>query len=318
MPAAKRVADYANMTTLISTFLILAAGLAHGAATNTSAVESFFPNTSIALPLGQGLKLEWAFQPLEESATAQAKAAAFSFDVDPQGNPWFGAGEKRFLASPLKNIALMTDVPFNNFAWHDGDRVLCTEDAVGGLASTGKAERVENGLPVLKFVPVVRQTRPGCRLFAGSNGALFVVTHEVKSKEEVVIRLLRVKGKLTAENLLTSEVKLSGIAGDADTWFFASGRGIYITTAALGKHTLYFKAPETVTGLAYSPEAGLFYTTQSFVGYVSPSFQLKFLSSPNPEIVLRDGKLYIRLNRTFGVLKLEGVNRFKSLRLAPK
>lgn len=75
---------------------------------------------------------------------------------------------------------------------------------------------------------------------------------------------------------------------------------------------VYLHPKEAITGLAYSKEAGLFYATDSSIGYLGKSKAYPFMKSPKKTRIRARGKeLYIFLGDVHGVVKITGILAFK-------
>lgn len=271
-----------------------------------------FPHTAIAIPDAKGIGVEWVTRPSEKDGVATSEEARMRFDVDARGRPWFGDGGRRLLVSPKDDAAVLAGADFKDFLFTaEGARVLCSDQYMGELKERADGKK-EKGVPVMDFYGRVRLPHGGCRLFRGGPGDIYVVMHNEKGRDEVSIMRSR-NGKLRVTNLFSIDAPIAAVTGEGDETFIGVKNWI-LEIRGNRKSEDYFETKGPVTGLSYSHKAGLFYSTEKSVGFVSPEFQLVFLESPNPEISLRGDELYIRLGRTLGVIGVTGVHRFHMLR----
>lgn len=72
---------------------------------------------------------------------------------------------------------------------------------------------------------------------------------------------------------------------------------------------------EELTGLAYSSNLGVFYTTATSVGFAGLSGIIELLRTPDARIAASKDALYVQLDRDRGVLKLTGLELLSGLDL---
>ncbi|MBI4351182.1 MAG: hypothetical protein HY550_07065 [Elusimicrobia bacterium] len=240
------------------------------------------------------------------------------FAVDGNGRSWFSQNKKSLLA-PLQGLVLGVDAPFDDFAWlGNGELVLCARDSLGYLERSEESAAVERKrsrlAPALRFVPAVKLPYKGMRLFAGKNATLYLVGHNARTgNDEVYLYEVR-RGGEGAEarvgKLLAAPRRVSAVAGDAETTFIAMDRLIVKLTKGKSEAERVFLHPgEPVKSLAYAENAGLFYATASAVGFLGRK-PFEFLTAKKAQLSLRGGTLYIFLQETQEVLKIEGLQGF--------
>jgi hypothetical protein len=298
----------------LTALLLLSLGAAAAPAAKTPSAAEIFPHTVLALPAVKGIGVKWVLHPVRKD-TAKTAESRLRFDVDRDGKPWFGDGAKRLLLNPAGNEAVLSSARFDDFAFlENGARVLCTDGYLGELRVPKTIDKRERGLPVFDFVGRVRLPHGSCRLQSAGPGGIYLIWHDEKSGRDELSLLKSGNGKMSAVKLYSVDSRIEAVAGDGSETFVGVKNLILELPAEGEKSRPYFSLKERVTGLAYSAKTGLFYTTRKAVGFVSPGFQMEPLISPNPEIALRGDKLYIRLSRTLGVLRIDGADLFKNQR----
>ncbi len=276
-----------------------------------------FPETVFTLPVIDGLKMDWVLAALDKQPGWKGKNTSdMRFTVDAKGDPWFGNGDTRLFMDPVRNLYFRVSEQYGDFVFLDGgDHLVCTDKYLGTPIFDKAHPKTDGGMPLLQLVKLVTLDKKGCRLFAGAGKTLYIVAHNDKTGQDEVSVLASGGGKPpAASKILGAAGHITALAGDGKRTFFGIGNWVMELPADRAKPIPYFNARKPVTGLAYSEKTGLFYATASYAGFASPKFQIKFITSPNPQIALRGDSLYVRLNRTMGVVRISGAARFRKLR----
>ena len=269
-------------------------------------------NTKLVLPSSPEINVNWI---LPFNVKLNKKwGKNFRFDIDKKGIPWFGYA-KKILTNPLEQLAIETDQHYIDFAWLDtGELAMCTDTALGYL-SNKPLTRKDNALPMLQFKPVLSLPYKNFRLFPGKGNTLYLLGRNPRSRNYEIYVLQEKKGKGIIKKLFATEKKISAIAGDGEQTYIAAGRLIVkLIPEKNDMESIFLHPKERITGLDYSPKSGLFYTTESAIGFVSDDNRFEFMKSPDTQIRIRDKSLYILLGETYGVLKIDGINKFKNLK----
>ena len=273
------------------------------------------PRAVFALPLHPAISMEWVLKPLDGKTQDSLSRHRFRLAIDGAGNPWFADGANRLLVNPLNDHSVLAPERFSDFVWMEGgDPVLCTKKTLGLLKVPSAPPNKQESLRTAPFFPALPLSHTDCRLFSGGSDALYVIEHDPAENKDEIMLLSGAKGAQAAEKLVAAAFHVEAVAGDGMTTFVGAKHWIYKLSSDSKEPQRYFDAKNDVTGLAYSKETGLFYTTRSGVGFVDSKFQLEFIKSTDPEIVLRGTDLYIRLSKNFAVVKITGADRFKEAR----
>lgn len=305
---------------MIAPLIWLALMLPANAAT-TSAKADNYPDTVFALPMVKGMRLDWALPPVELPESEKKAAAEARFAVDARGNPWFGHGKSRILLSPKQHIRLRTMGQFEDFAFVGGrDMVACDDKYLVSPQISAAEPKQENGDSVMDMIALVKLDHDDCRLFeAGPHKVYMVLRDDTANRDEITSIESRPGAKPKIRTFLrVGGSPISALAGDGDVTFYAQGKSIYQFKQGDKSPVLYFEATDDVRSLAYSATTGLFYATSKRAAFVSPKFQLAFLTTPDPQLALRGKDLYIRLALSNDVLKLSRADLFKTLAWADK
>ena len=272
-------------------------------------------NTKLVLPSSPEINVNWI---LPFNVKLNKKwGKNFRFDIDKKGIPWFGYA-KKILTNPLEQLVIETDQHYIDFAWLDtGELAMCTDTALGYL-SNKSLTRKDNALPMLQFKPVLSLPYKNFRLFPGKGNTLYLLGRNPRSRNYEIYVLQEKKGEGIIKKLLATEKKISAIAGDGEQTYIAAGRLIVkLIPEENDMESIFLHPKERITELDYSPKSGLFYTTESAIGFVSDDNRFEFMKSPNTQIRVRDKSLYVLLGETCGVIRIDGINKFKNLKVGP-
>jgi hypothetical protein len=275
-----------------------------------------FPKTAFALPMVDGIKMDWVIPPSAGQFHGKAKSARLRFDVSPDGHPWFVGGAERVLMSPNEELLVRTPGPFDDAVFLDGGAHLACTDRYLAVPHAEEKEhsKFENGVLQVQLQAILKLEHRDCRLFTGGKSLLYIVQHNDESGKDEVSTLRSGGGApAKAEKILSTSECITALAGDGEKTYFAMGKWIMELSRGDSKAKRFYAPDEPATGLAYSTAAGVFYATKAHVGFAGPNFQMNFLTSPDPEIALRDDAVYVRLSGTLAVLKVSGAGKFKTL-----
>jgi hypothetical protein len=296
----------------LSAVLVLSAAVAVASAeAPPGPVRGLPKDVALLVPRGS-VKVAWVLPPGKPGA-----AVPEVFDMDADGDPWFGF-KGRSIAAPLKGAILVTDEPYQRFAWTDDGALLVTNGrSLGTLAGVrvkgGRKKRVTRTV----FKPLLRLPGRDYRPFPGGRGGLFLAGRNESTKLYEVV-YVRVKDRVaTVRKILESESPVAHVAGGGDTAWVAIGR--VVARVDLKKHTLepVFAHPtEPIREFVHMPNVGFFYATSKGLGFYKKGLQYGFMTGPDLRLRLRGHKLYVLLGRGQGLLRIDGLLKFASL--APK
>lgn len=275
----------------------------------------------LALPSVPEVKAEWVLPPETEAGTNNEP---LRFDVDRKGQLWLGYKNKT-LFNPAFKAEIEVDQPYSDFGWMDGgDFLLCTDSALGYLEKN-EAKNESGDTPVLSFKPVINLPYRNFRIFPGVGENLYLVGKNPQGSHEIYLLQSGQRKEGVMSKLFAVEAEITAVAGDGDRTYVAIGNKLLKLKGETAE-PLFAYPNEPILGLAFSPEAGLFYATDHAVGLVVGPGELfgflkvesdGFSSSENAQkngIRLRGNTLYVYLERTKAALKIEGADQFNRMR----
>lgn len=279
------------------------------AAAAPGAAEDYYipENAVFVLPQISGVKANWVFLPPDPEIYDMPLFQCF--DIDEKGIPWYGY-EQRMVACPQNNMVFFIDQPYEHFAWlSNGEFIVCTDTDLGYL--TKDKEKIKKF--IMKFKPVISLPYKDFRIFTGEKNTIYLVGNNPRSNNDEVYLLKAVKGKEVLKKLFTSRVKIASVAGNGEKTYVAMGRSIVkIISGQKELQKIFVHPTDLITELAFSSNSGLFYATGFSVGFVGSKKNFEFGQYPDCRIRIRNGKLYILLGETYGVLRIQGIRKFKN------
>lgn len=288
------------------------------------AAENNYPipeDTKLFLPLKSGITVGWVL-PVEDNAQEKKTykpPGHFRFAIDPEGIPWFGF-EHKLLVNFGGKVLFAVDQPYEDFNWLDnGNFVICTKTAWGFLEKASEKNiETEESIHTFRFRPVLKLPYENFRIFPGRENSLYLVGYNSSKREGEVYLLIQEKQKWSIKKLFAIKKRITAVTGRGEETYVAIGRSIIKLSPDENNIKCIFLHPkEKITGLEFSKESGLFYTTESAVGYVYDAVGFEFLESPDTQIRLLDESVFVLLGETYRVLKIDGINKFRNLELGP-
>lgn len=270
---------------------------------------AFPEDTRLGLP--KGVVVSWVVPPVEGGSGAPLARWA----IDQDGDPWWGLNERTLLhlssLTPLK-----FEQPVQDIAWLDtGEFVACTDRSLA-LADVVESRAYGDAgreFPRVRLEPILNLPSSGaCRLFPGSGAVLYLVTADAASGRAAAYMLRKAAGGAGdgVKGLFSAESGLGGLAGDGEQTFVALDQKIF-RLRGRNRELLFEHPRERVRDLAWSPEAGLFYATDSEVGFVGEKGAFAFMESPKVRLKVRGDALYALLPARRGILAFFGLDGFK-------
>ena len=265
----------------------------------------------LLLPLQIGISAQMIYAP---KTTIIAHPRNMVFLVDRDGLPWL-SNDGTHLINLLKRSLIVVDKKYQDAAYFDdGTLVLCTDRALGYLEEPTPEEKRKNRF-LMRFHPRLTLPYKNMRIFAGENGAIYVVgKNPDDGKDELFLSVDDVGGKKYFLKLVAIKEGISAVAGDGETTYFASGTLIVKVARDHKKMERVIKlAADPIRELAYSSKAGLFYSNGKGVAYVGTKNPLIFLSGSDLSIRMRKDSLYVLFVKDQEVMKFGGVSGFSKL-----
>lgn len=235
--------------------------------------------------------------------------------VDVGGNPWLGC-KNRFLQAPAYAVMYMTEKPFSALNWLDNGALLALSGDVVGVLRIDQAAKSGKATAHVAFEPLGQFPDHKVELFGGAGNASYIVVSDEKGSH-IMLLWPNKKGDWGVKDIFSTKFHITAVGGDGMKTFVAAGRRVIVLAAkpdeknhlAFDTEVVFEHPLHDVTKLVYTPKLGLFYGTDKGVGYIGSRFNAEFLKSPNVQIQLAKGALYV-LPQSGGVLKLDGIERY--------
>lgn len=261
----------------------------------------------LVLPKKFGVAIKWLVPPVQGAADIGA------FDMSPKGQPWLGLGGRSIL-NPMVSGMLVLDEPFQDFVWLDSGELLVSNGKSLGFL-IGLQDKPDSRAVYAVFKPMIELPQKNARLFAGGPKTVYMVGLNPGTKKYELYRIA-VKNKL-ADVLKVFEAPqpITSVAAKGDTVYAAVGQVVFALDLKAGTAAPVFGHPkEKIREVVYSPTAGFFYATDSGLGFFHEGQQFQFMKGKNIRIRMRKNDLYVLLEKSQGLFKLDGLDRFKELK----
>lgn len=282
---------------------------------------------TLALPADCGVEVRWVSPPLDADQLWDAgwspqyeSGFRVSFDVDASGQPWFCMRETdktpAQILNPIRQYRFGLSHPWQGMVCLDNGALLFYTAHDLGFISSVQTPPVKDGLPILPFQPVVALPVLDARVYSGTNDAVYVVGRADNGDQEVYLlqpevllngqqRALRNFRKI----FTASATEIEAVTGDGRTTFVSLGQAIARVTAdGQTQPDILVHPTDVVRQLAFSPDVGLFYATDTAVGMAGENGAWDFFPTGSPQIALRGDSLYVWRWETWGVLALDHVS----------
>ena len=253
--------------------------------------------SGVEVVLGEDLKAEFVAR--FDGIWRDRPRQRLLFDVDGDGRPFV------LLRHTLIALQVTDDVPpealriggveaIDDFAWMAEGRMLL-------IAGKSLGELTEDGFdPILTLPDEHMKVAPAsdneCYLYGGSS-----------AKTQCNLYLYRKDGTLL--HLLVAPAPITAVAGTREFTFLAIGAKIYLLSEDKPLLAAY-SADSNITSLAMSPPAGIFFSTDDSVGYVSePGRGFSFIQGKGAQVRVRGDSLFLFFQDA-GVMRCSPISRF--------
>lgn len=276
------------------------------------------PGTVVALPAECKVKVRWVCPPLDAKTVREAYWFNVAFAVDSTGRPWIGDGYDDIL-NPTEQYRFVLSRPYEDMVClENGVFLVATSSDLGFIVPPEKPKVNYDGIPMATFQPLAGLPFSKCRLFAGASNCVYLTGRNPETEQYEVYVLRRQKlttdgmGVRAYEKVFSCKREINAVAGDGDTTFVAVDRLVMkVPREGNDPVKVHVSPSETITGLAYSPDTGLFCSTQDSISYIGTGGVLDIMAAPNPRIYLQKGSLYVLFRDTLGLIALDGIGDLK-------
>lgn len=306
-----KIDGFLKATVLV--ILIMASSLVHGETEEKYNLPKF---TELVLPSGSSA--EWVIPPIPTKAGKKRRLSPRHFGIDGEGLPWFGYNGEALL-NLWEQTLVIVDQPYEDFTWLDnGKFLMCANGFLGDLVEKPEnARETKSPFPIMQFNPFLKLSHKKFRVFSARNNVIYLVGYNPHEKKNELYLLIEERERNSdAKKILATKKKITAVAGDENRIYITMKRMIYkLSTDGKNIEAIFRHPREEITALEFSQESGLFYTTKSAIGFIGVESEFEFLESPDTKIRLRDESLYVLLGETCGIIRIDGINKFKNLKV---
>ncbi|PIR15907.1 MAG: hypothetical protein COV48_11770 [Elusimicrobia bacterium CG11_big_fil_rev_8_21_14_0_20_64_6] len=246
-----------------------------------------------------GLQPSWVLPPSAEATAADAVLAG----VDPSGAAWLVL-DGRIIAAPEGNVVLLADRAIQQLAWIGSKPVVRSFEALGTFVPGAPDAK---GPPEARFKPITTVPLTSWRMAPAGAEDVYVAGYNPRKRLSQIAVVGSSAGSKPLRVLYETPAQIADVAGDGTTSYFASGPAIWKVDAE-GSASVYSSHARPVRSIAAAPGGGLFFVTDTVVGYAGKSAPFNLLRCSRCRISVRDDDLYVLFNGPRGgLLRVRGV-----------
>jgi hypothetical protein len=256
----------------------------------------------------QGLEAQWVIPP---NPSEPVTDIADCFGVDKGGSPWLGFSS-RFLSCPTKQIAFGVSGVFRDLCFtSDGGIYLATPHGIGYITKKTKVFKTTKDIfPFLELKPLLGFNLNGVRLFDGNRTGFYLAGENPASKKCEIYYILPDPRHPKIFKVLVADFMPDAIAGDGKLTFLASGSALFLVQNAT-LTALPAGLTENIRDLAFLDKYGLFYATDSGVGFIyQKKYAVNLLKAKDCKIRIRGSDLFIFIPGYSAVMTLGSLSVF--------
>jgi len=268
-------------------------------------------DVQLLVPKASGVDVKWVIP----GKKGMQKPSVF--DIDFNGDPWLGYSGKTIM-NPVVFGLIVLDKNYKDFAWIKEDKFIVNDGKGLGFLEGSLEKETKSRAVHAVFNPMVALPYRNCRIFAGGSKGFYLVGRNPKTKNSEIYRIRITKKKLFVVKVFEIPEKISFVTGDGEETYAAVGRAVIKLDLKNRTAQPIFGHPEKdIKEIAFSPVSGFFYATSSGLGFFQDGKQYEFMRGLDCRIRLRKESLYVLLGETYGVLRINGINKFKNLKVGP-
>jgi hypothetical protein len=234
------------------------------------------PTLDLAIPKGVQVN---SFLQLGDVKPTQVSPRT-AFDVDPDGLPVVAEGSSLELLGSSRNLVALGNFNIDDFAWmRDGRLLLVTQGHLAALSPKGVV--LGTALP-----------SAGMRIRPAGEDTAYVFGGPSEPQNHDVYLFKRDR---TVAKLANLPVAVTAVAGNESTTYVAADKMILRITLNQPA-VVVLQAQDPVISLETTPQDGLFYSTQSTVGYIDrDGGATEFLKGDGGLLRVRESQLFVLL-----------------------
>lgn len=247
-----------------------------------------------------GLQASWVLPP---SAEAPASGSVLA-GVDPSGATWLVL-DGRIVSVPDKNVVFVADRPIQQLLWVGSKPLVRSFETLGSFVPGAPDGE---GPPEARFVPMATVPLTSWRMAPAGAEGVYVAGYNPRKRRSQIAVVGPAAGSKPLRVLYETQAQIADVAGDGTTAYFASGPAIWKVDAG-GSASVYSSHSRPVRFIAAAPGGGLFFVTDTVVGYAGKSAPFELLRCSKCRIAVRDDDLYVLFNGLRGgLLRIRGVS----------
>lgn len=266
--------------------------------------------TKLMIPMNSGVSVKWVVPPANFNKPLSKNVInSLQFSVDKQGSPWIGL-EERKLINPVKGIAIELSEPFKNFIHNSsGALMFSTSTTIGFIGSASEVKNQGSDFPVVPYQPLCNLPSFHSKIYKGINNAVYIVSEEEKKN---VVYLLKPQKYSSGKNAgLRGFVKIfehskpiNSITACEGRCFIALDNRI-IELNNSGDIFIQDAYKEKINEVVFAKGDGVFFSTDTGVGYYSRNKSFKFLEAKKAKISFDGTNLYLLFPENMGIIAIE-------------
>lgn len=267
--------------------------------------------TKLMIPMNSGVTVKWVVPPANfNEPLSKNLINSLQFSVDNQGSPWIGV-EERKLINPVKGVVMELSEPFKNFMHNSsGAMMFSTPTTMGFIGLASEIKDLNGDFPVVPYQPLCDLPSFYSKIYKGLNNSVYIVSEE--QNKNVVYLLKTQKDGYGKNEGLKGFVKIfehskpiNSVAGGEGKCFIALDNRIIELNDSGSSAFIQDVYKEKINDLAYANNGGVFFTTDTGVGYHSRNKSFKFLETKKAKISFDGKNLYVLFPENMGIIAIE-------------
>ncbi len=294
--------------------VVLASWAQVGMADPAKVSGKYVPHTILFVPANKNIKLNWAVSPLEKTPPQWSN---YRLRINDLGNPWLSnsSSESSNLWCLNKNLVMNVDQPLDDYLWLPGGEFLIASNGRLGYITFPPIK--DKSIPQCEFHSVVLLPVNPVHLSPAGKNNLYVWGKNSKNGKMDIYLLGKSssKSKRPIKFLFETDKTLTAVGGDESNLFAAIDSMI----VKVGKKKitgLVNLKGERIREIVYPSGKTLFYASDNGAGCIDIKHKrfLQFIKSPGVDIAPgKDDSLFIKLDASSGILKLDGASHLDPL-----
>ncbi|MEF3280663.1 MAG: hypothetical protein K6357_06830 [Elusimicrobiota bacterium] len=266
------------------------------------------PKGSYLIPFSKELDLLWVFDKLPSENC--------SIIVDPKEFPWVLC-DNRFLTAPYYSRIFISEKPINYMVWLDNGSIFAvSRDELAVVDIKKKKDDLNKEIENIKLKFLGMAKLDGMRIFPGENNSLYILGRDIENGLNKLFVLTYKNGNPSFSFITATKEKINSITGDGDIAFVVIGKKVIKLYRPDGKKeyaakTIFENPDLQINNIHYTSSAGIFYSSSKGIGYIGDNYWLEFFSAENPEFVMKNDSIFVKLSKNQGVIKINGITAFK-------